>query len=235
MSQGQGNVNFPVQSSIKSFTVMSPDLCMADEGSYFVAASAAAGVANTASTDTLAKTQLNPNLVIQNTWPQSGVVNAMNIYLRYIKVTVVAVPGGPPASWNYGMFLDNLTNKLTTAATVLTSYNTNSASGVASKAYISVGANTCVTGGPSYRVVGQNQFCGAIPVVLDQWIFCFGQPEGSGTMIGTTTLVSQRTVAMPPVVIAPGWFFTMGTWATSYSTATTYAWEIGYVERPQGQ
>ena len=233
MSQGQVNPNFPITTSNKTASILPPDCVMSDEGSYFVASSVNAGVVNTGSTDTLAKTQVNPNLVIQNQWPAAA--NAMSIYLRYIKINVVTIPTGP-ASWNYGLFLDNLTNKITTPATVLTPYNVNSNSGVLSKAYISVGANTTVTGSAAVRVLGQTQFCGAIPVVLDQWVFTFGEPSGSGGFIsGATSTVSMRIIPLAPVVIAPTWTFTLGTWATTYTTASQYAWEIGFVERPSGQ
>lgn len=234
MSQGLGNPAFPSSQSGKVLSVFKPDAVAADEGSYYVAQSAVAGVVNTGTTDTLAKTQLNPNIIIQNTWPQAGVVAAMNIYLRYFKITVVTIPTGP-ASFNYAFWQDNLSNKLTTAATVLTPYNVNSASGTLSKAYISVGANTTVTGGPQNRQTGAGQIVGAIPVALDQWLFTFGDTMSQGAEIGTTTLVSSRTIACAPQIIAPGWSFIMGTYAASYTTASQFAWEIGFIERPQGQ
>lgn len=234
MSQGQGNAAFPSSQSSKVLSVFKPDVVAADEGSYYIAQSVVAGVANTASTDTLAKTQLNPNIIIRNLWPASGVVASMNIYLRYFKITVVTIPTGP-ASWNYAYWQDDLTNKLTTAATVLTPYNVNTASGTLSKAYISVGANTTLTGGVNNRQTGAGQIVGAIPVALDQWLFTFGDTMSQGAEIGTTTLVSSRTVACAPQIIAPGWSFIMGTYAASYTTASAYAWEIGYIERPQGQ
>jgi hypothetical protein len=230
MSQGNANPNFTTSNSGKVLSVLPPDHVAADEGSYFVAQSVVAGVANTGSTDTLAKTQLNPNLVIQNGQSAGG----YNIYLRYIKITVVTIPTGP-ASFNYAFWQDNLSAKLTTAATVLTPYNVNTSSSVASKAYISVGANTTVTGGPSNRQVGAGQIVGAIPVALDQWVFTFGDTMAQGAEIGTTTLVSSRTIACAPVVIGPQWFFLMGTYAASYTTASQFAWEIGFVERPSGQ
>lgn len=231
MSQGQPNANFPISGSIKVMSMFTGDLAAADEGSYFIAQSVVAGVANTASTDTLAKTQLNPNLVIQN---QQAPGSGYNIYLRYIKITVVTIPTGP-ASWNYAFWQDSLSNKLTTAATTLSPVNANGASGVLSKGYISVGANTTVTGGPNNRQTGAGQIVGAIPVALDQWLFTFGDTMSQGAEIGTTTLVSARTVACGPQIIAPGNFWLMGTYAASYTTASQYAWEIGFIERPTGQ
>jgi hypothetical protein len=233
MSTGLGNVNIPLSASSKVAPIFNPDNTAADEGSFFVAQSVVAGVANTGTTDTLAKTQLNPNLVILNQWSPAGGVNSMNIYLRYIKITVVTVPTGP-ASFNYAFWRDNLTAKLTTAGTVLTPSNVND-NGPLSKAYISIGANTTVTGGPNNRQTGAGQIVGAIPVALDQWLFTFGDTMSQGAEIGTTTLVSSRTIACAPQVINPGWFFLMGTYAASYTTASQFAWEIGYIERPQGQ
>lgn len=231
MSQGQPNLNFPISGSQKVLPIFNADQSAADEGSYFVAQSVVAGVANTGTTDTLAKTQLNPNIVIQNPWPAGS---GYNIYLRYIKITIVTIPTGV-ASFNYAFWADNLTNKLTTAGTVLTPYNVNTGSGTASKGYISIGANTTVTGGPANRQTGAGQIVGAIPVALDQWLFTFGDTMSQGAEIGTTTLVSSRTVACAPQIIGPQWFWQMGTYAASYTTASQFAWEIGYIERPTGQ
>jgi len=48
--------------------------------------------------------------------------------------------------------------------------------------------------------------------------------------------VSARTVPMAPVILAPGWWFTLGFWGASQAaSADTYGWEIGYIERPSGQ
>jgi hypothetical protein len=55
-------------------------------------------------------------------------------------------------------------------------------------------------------------------------------------LIGTATVVSARTVPLPPVILAPGWWFTLGFWGASQAaSADTYGWEIGYIERPSGQ
>src|SRR6266850_2807814 len=231
MSQGQGNVSYPITTSQKFSPIFTGDYAAADEGSYFVSTLAAtASTAVACTTQALADT--NPALGIFNGQSAGG----YNIYLRYIKVKVTVV-GGSNTSKNYSALVDNLTVKLTTAGTALgTPASVNTSSSVLSKMSGNGGVNIAAAQTQNGRRVGDGQIVGAVEVAFDEWVFDFASPVMGKNLIGTTTLVSARTIPMPPVILAPGWIFTLGFWGASQAAAAdTFGWEIGFIERPQGQ
>jgi len=231
MSQGQPNTNFPVSGSSKIMSVFSGDYAAADEGSYFVST-----LANTASTAVANTTQ-----ALADTNPALGMFNGasaggFNIYLRYIKIRVTVV-GGSNTSKNYSAIVEQRTDKLSTTGTALgTPINVNTGSSVLSKMNGWGGVNIAASANSTLRRVGDGQVVGAVEVAFDEWIFDFAPPVMGKNLIGTATLVSARTVPMAPVILAPGWWFTLGFWGASQAaSADTYGWEIGYIERPSGQ
>lgn len=232
MAQGSPNLNISTSSSTKVMTVFAGDFAASDEGSFFVSTLAAtASTAVACTTQALADT--NPALAINNTQPAGG----SNIYLRYIK-TFNTVVGGSNTSKNYSMLVDNIAAKLTTTGTSLgTPANVNTASGTLSKMVGSGGVNIAAAQSPQGRRVGDGQVTGAVEVIFDEWIFVFGQPVYTGDGApGTMTLVKRVTIPCAPVIIAPGWWFTLGFWGASQAaSANTMRWEIGYIERPSGQ
>lgn len=235
MSQGQANPNVPVAGSSNVRSIFSGDYALADEGSYFVttlAATASTAVANT--TQALADT--NPGLALFNGNGASPTGNGYNIYLRYIKMKVTAV-GGSNTSKNYSAIVDNVLAKLTTIGTALgTPQNVNTGSNVGSRLQGWGGVNIAAALGAQGRRVGDGQVVGSVEVAFDEWIFDFGSPTMGKNLIGTTTLVSARTIPMPPVILAPGWWYTLGFWGASQgAVADNYGFEIGYFERPTGQ
>lgn len=232
MSTGNSNLNsIQVSSSSKVMNIFAGDYAAADEGSFFVTT-----LANTASTAVACTTQAladtNPALGFFN----GNSVGGYNCYLRYIKMRVTTV-GGTNTSKNYSAIVDNVAAKLTTIGTVMgTPQNVNTGINVQSKAQAWGGVNIAAAAGTNVRRVGDGQVVGAVEVAFDEWIFDFGPPVYGKNLIGTTTLVSARTIPMPPVILAPGWWFTLGFWGASQAAvADTYGWEIGYVERPAGQ
>ena len=231
MSQGQGNANYSISTSQKVSPIFTGDYAACDEGSYYVSTLAAtASTAVACTTQVLADT--NPSLAIYNGQAAGG----YNIYLRYIKATITVV-GGSNTSKNYSALVDNLTVKLSTTGTALGApQSTNTASSTLSKMSGYGGVNVAAAQTAQGRRVGSGQIVGAVEVAFDEWVFDFASPTMGKNLIGTTTLVSARTVPMPPVILAPGWWFTLGLWgAAQAASADTIAWEIGYIERPVGQ
>lgn len=233
MSTGQNNPNFSLSSSSKVLNIFSGDYAAADEGSYFVstlANTASTAVANT--TQALADT--NPALGIYNGQPT---VAGYNLYLRYIKMRVTVV-GGTNTSKNYSAIVEQRTDKLSTTGTQLgtpanvDTTSNNLAQGVA----LYGGVNVAASANATNRRVGDGQVVGAVEVAFDEWIFDFGSPVMGKNLIGTTTLVSARTIPMAPVKLGPGWWFTLGFWGASQAAAAdTYGWEVGFILRPTGQ
>lgn len=229
-----GNPNISQAGSTNVRPVLSPDYAMADEGSFFVttlAATAATAVACTS--QALADT--NPSLALFNGNGAAGVGNNYNIYLRYIKAKITVV-GGSNTSKNYSALVDNTLAKLTTTGTALgTPANVNTGSNTKSQLQGWGGVNIAAAQSANGRRVGDGQVTGAVEVAFDEWIFVFGEYPAK-SLIGTTTLVSARTIPMPPLVLAPGWWYTLGFWGASQAaSADTFGWEIGFVERPTGQ
>ena len=231
MSQGQANANIPISGTSKVMPIFVGDYGAADEGSYFVST-----LANTASTAVACTTQAladtNPALYIFNGQSAGG----YNIYLRYIKMRVTAV-GGSNTSKNYSALVENTAAKLTTTGTALgTPVNVNTGSAVLSKATLNAGVNIAASANATSRRVGDGQVGGAVEVAFDEWVFDFGAPVMGKNLIGTATLVSARTVPCAPVILAPGWCYTLGFWGASQAaSADTYGWELGFIERPSGQ
>lgn len=235
MSTGQANSSFPFSGSSKVMSIFAGDYGVADEGSYFVstlANTASTAVANT--TQALADT--NPALGLFNGGPTTGANPGFNIYLRYIKMRVTVV-GGSNTSKNYSAIVEQRTDKLSTTGTALgTPVNTNTNSSVLSKMVGYGGVNVAAAANATLRRVGDGQVNGAVEVAFDNWVFAFGEPVSAMSQIGDQTKVGIKVISMPPIVLAPGWWFTLGLWGASQAaSADTYGWEIGYIERPTGQ
>ncbi len=230
MSQGQANPNFTISGSSKNIPMLSPLYGLADEGSLFVSTLAAtASTAVACTTQALADT--NPAIGIFNGQSAGG----YNIYPLCLKMKVTVV-GGSNTSKNYSAIVEQASGKLTTTGTAMgTPVNVNTGSSVLSKATLNAGVLVAAAAGPTLRRVGDGQIVGAVEVAFDEWIFTFGEAANKN-LIGTATLVSARTVPLPPVVLAPGWIFTLGVWGASQAAAAdTFGFELWYAERPSGQ
>jgi hypothetical protein len=185
-------------------------------------------------TQALAKT--NPVLAIINTSVPGG-TNSYNLYLRYVKLLITAVTTGNTTVQHVGT-LDNLTPKLTTTGTLLsTPSNTNSAYNNLSKAVIYGGVNIAGADTSNARTVHTGTVANSIQIILDSYLFAFGEPITAGSnMLGVVTSVKQIVIPLPPVVVAPGWTYTLGLWGLSWAaTAQNYTIDVGYIERPTGQ
>ena len=235
MSQGVANTSYPVSGSTKVSSIFPGDYGACDEGSFFTANLAAtASTAVALTTQALGKT--NPALAIVNPYPVGG-AQSYNIYPRYIKILLTVVVAGATTAQHVGT-LDSLNPKLTTVGTALGgATNTNSASGITSRAALYAGVNIAGTDTANARTVHTGTIANSIPIALDSWTFAFGEPvTAASSVIETAATVKQMLVPLPPVVIAPGWTYTLGFWGASWAaTALTFSIDVGWIERPQGQ
>ncbi len=236
MSQGVTNTNYAVSGSTKVSTIFPGDYAACDEGSYYTASlSATASTAVATTTQALAKT--NPSLAIINNYPV-GSANSFNVYLRYAKFLMTAVTTGATTAQQVGT-LDNLVPKLSTTGTAFTTgpVNTNSASGTTSRVSLIGGVNVASADTASARTVHTGVVANSIPIILDSWTFAWGEPVSAAmSVIETAATVKQLLIPLPPVIIAPGWTFTLGFWGTSWAaSAPTYQIDVGWIERPAGQ
>jgi hypothetical protein len=231
MSTGKANGDYSLTASSKVSTIFGGDLAASDEGSYFVSVLApTASTAVACTTKALADT--NPALALFNDHPTGG----YNVYLRYIKANMTVVAGSN-THLAYSAICDNVLANLTTLGTVIGApVNVNTSSGTTSRIIGYGGVNVKGTTSQSGRQVGSGQVEAGLPVAFDEFVFCFGNQDLSGGMVGTQTLVKRIVVPCAPVIIAPRWWFTLGLWGASQAaSAATIGWEIGFIERPAGQ
>lgn len=235
MSQGLQNTNYAVSGSTKVSMIFPGDYGACDEGSFFTASQGAtASTAVATTTQALAKT--NPVLAIINPYPVGG-PGSYNMYIRYIKLVMSVVSGSSAFIAHVGT-LDNLNPKLSTVGTAFTvgPNNTNSASGTTSRATLVGGVNIATADTSLGRTVHTGFVTNGLPVAFDNYILAFGEPVGTANLIGTMTLVKTMVIPVPPVIVAPGWTYTLGLWGTSTAaSAATYYMDVGWIERPQGQ
>jgi len=234
MSLGSPNLAVYTSSSNKGIVIFPGDYGACDEGSFFTA-NLPAQIAHAVATITPTLAKANPILAITNSATPGGPF-AYNIYLRYIKVLITGVTTGATTVQHVGT-LDSLNPKLTALGTAFAApRNTNSSSSTSSKALLYGGVLTATADTSAARTVHTGTVANSIPIILDSYTFAFGEPVSAGQLIGTTSLVKQILVPLPPVVIAPGWTYTLGLWGLSWAaTAQTYTTDVGWIERPTGQ
>ena len=216
-------------------TVFFGDYAAADEGSYFTATIGTATASTAVAVTTQALGTSSPHIVVQNTNPSGG----YNVYLRTIKLRVTTATTGITSVNHVGVLNPN-SGAFTTVGTAFgANSNVNGASGTTSRIGIYGGVNVCTTvaSSPGARIVHSGPVTSIIPIVLDQWQFCFGNGTGGNTwnaVIGTTT--AFVSVSCGPVIIPPGWFYTFGLWGPAWAaSAPSYLYDIAYIERPSGQ
>lgn len=234
MSQGSANPNVAVASSTPFRAIFAGDYGAADEGSFFT--SWLGATANTAvAVTTQALGTSSPHIVIQNQQPAGG----YNIYLRSIKLRITTATTGVTNVNHVGVLSPVLTSWTTQGTALNGPTNVNGSSGTTSRALVYAGVNVVTTQGsvPASRIVHTGPVTSIIPIVLDQWMFSFGDAavgNSFGTVIGTTT--SFISVALPPVIIPPQWLYTFGLWGTSWAaSAPSYTQDVAFIERPSGQ
>lgn len=231
MSQGQVNPNIGITNSSKVMVMFPGDYATADEGSFFT--SYLGATANTAvATTSQALSITSPSLVIHNLNPLGG----YNMYLRYAKFFMTVVTTGATSA-NHTGIVDSMPAKLTTTGTTMSvPNNTNSNSGVLSGAVLIAGVNIAAALSPAGRIVHVGQVTGSIPIAFDEWILHYGQPVFGGDMVGTQSNPKRIAVPLPPVIVPPQFWYTVGFWGASWAaSAQTYGIEVGWIERPAGQ
>ena len=215
------------------------DTGLADAGATFVAVTPTpgTGIVGFATPTTFAIGELNPLLIIIN----AGNLNIYPLYFRML-VTVAPVAGVLPY---LSVFIDQLAGRTAVQATALTVSNTNigsqlgvgsqagfNPSAIKSGAQIAVGVNTLTAATSQRRIVGNARMRGTLPVVSDTYGLSFGSPDPvSAGMPIEGTLILDRTINMPAIVLGPGQVMGVVYWAASNSTGVTAEIEFAYGER----
>lgn len=204
---------------------ISPDqFAIADIGQYFAANNAQTGIATAAAPTSFSAT--NPFLAIVN----KDSVNGKNIYLDYVTLLATAA-GTAGASLQVAVTLDN-TNRYTSGGTDITAniVNTNGNAGTKSIAQVVAGNITASSATGNVRTVVGNRFLkGAIPVAGDEYTLKFGGVDAPAAIQIST--ISKVAINVPKIVIPPGWTALIHIWLPSQSGASSYAPELGWIER----
>ena len=234
MSTGAPNPGVSSASSSLVRPIFFGDYAAADEGSYYTAwLAATAGTAVATTTQALGTT--SPAIVVYNQNPVGG----FNIYMRAIKLRMTTVNTGSTTIEHVGVLAPNISNVTTKGTALSAPASVNSNSGTSSGAIIYGGVNVAVapTAIPGSRIVHTGPVTSIIPIVLDQWKFSYGDVitgAGFSAVIGTTG--GDLNINLPPVIIAPQWYYTLGFWGASTSTtAPVFRIDVEYIERPAGQ
>lgn len=205
-----------------------PDMHNAvDEGNYFVANNDQTGLANAAAPVAFSAT--NPFIAIYNrdTGP-----TGKSIYLDFLTL-VNTVIGTAGADIQFALTLDNGLDRYTSGGTDLTAlhiFNPNGNSGQASIAKVRAGNITAAAATAAVRtIVGRRYLKGAIPVVGDEYTIKFGGVDAP-SFIGVST-IAKVLVNVPKIVIPPAGSLLLHLWLTSQSAASSYAVEMGWIER----
>lgn len=225
---------FRDQMVIPLFPGMQP---MADEGSYFVAGSAAiqgastttvqpgTGLATIAAPTTFVDTAPFILLKNNNAVPSSGV--GTRIILDYIKLkTTAAGTAGTSIRWLSALDAANPL-RYTSGGTILVPSNVNQDDGNVSGATIYAGPIVATArNGGARAPFGNILLKNAIGAAGDSWLIRFASPDGQNTLPGTVGMETH-----PPVVIGPQQIYTGHLVIPAQSAASSYEIEVGYIER----
>lgn len=231
MSTGVPNPDIGSKTSNLTRSIFPGDYAAADEGSYYSAwLGATANTAVAVTTQALGTT--SPHIIVQNAQPAGS---GINVYMRSIKLRITTATTGITSVYHVGVLTPTAPTTLGTALNG--PLNVNSSSGTTSRALIYAGVNVAPTPTGLARIVHTGPVVGIIPIVLDSWTFSFGEPVSYGAALqeaATTTKVIS--VAIPPVIIAPQWYYTFGLWGPSWAaSAPAYTQDVTFIERPSGQ
>lgn len=199
----------------------------ADEGSYFTVNNGQTGIANAAAPTSFSAT--NPFLLVYNKETGSNAI-AKRIIMDYLALlnTVIGTGG---ASVQFAITLDQ-GNRYTSGGTDLSSLivNPNGDEGGSSIAKVYAGNIVAAAASGSVRtIVGNRYMKGAIPVAGDQYSVKFGGVDAPSFIGISTILCSLNNV--PKVIIPANWSMLLHLWLPSQSAASSYAPELGWLER----
>ena len=206
--------------------ILSDDYVAAEEGKFFT--SFLGATANTAvATITVALGQTSPSLVVFNGQPEGG----KNLYMRYAKFSITTAQTGSTSMQHVGVL--NSGSVHTTVGTAMSApVNVNGDSGVGSLTKLYGGVNVMSTPAAAGRVVHTGEVDNSIPIVLDTWNLVYGEQGVADVKIGTMTAVKHITVPLPPVVVSPQQYYTLGFWAVATdATAATLRMNAGWIEQ----
>src|SRR5579872_531861 len=199
----------------------------ADEGSYFLATNPTpgTGLATIAAQASLADTA--PFILIRNGNPTGG----KRIYIDQVMLIVTA-PGTAGTAIHFAAKIDATPGaRYTSGGSTITPVNVNGDDGNQTNATIYAGTIVATAAG-NPKLLSHRLVRPVIPVIGDTYVFNFaGAGSGVGGLVPSGTAISQQNFDVSPMVIGPGQWGQIHIWLPSQSAASSYEFELGYIER----
>jgi hypothetical protein len=197
---------------------------LADEGYYFVATNPTPGTPIAFAVNAAVSETAGYFLSVQNTQPANG----RRIYLDYLRL----ICGVAPASATAGdMFVKLDSAGFTSGGSAITPVSPNYDSAATSIATVNAGALTTAAR-VAARLVARARLRTVIPVIGDEWVFSFANPELSASTVQNGTNPQRMPIGLPPVIIAPQAFALIQLWFVgNVTTPGSFEFELGMVER----
>lgn len=205
---------------------LTPDMfAITDLGQYFCVNNAQTGIATAAAVTAFSAT--NPFVNIFN----SDAIGGKKLYLDFSTLINTNIGTGG-ADVQVAVTID-ATDRYTSGGTVLTTSIVNpymDGSNV-SVAKVRAGNLTVAAATAAVRsIVGRRYMKNAIPVVGDEHTIKFGGVDAPN-FIGLASLMTKTLINVPKVIIGPQESAFIYLWSTSQSGATSWAPELGWIER----
>jgi len=212
---------------VYTMTPLPPKQVLADEGAYFTANNAQAGLAlNISATGFLSAV---PYLMVYNGAQPSAA--GTRVYFDYATLSTTAT--GVSGSNVQIAIVTDTGNRYVSGGTNLTSniVLANQDSGMRSQCQVYCGVLAVSTPtGTARTVVGNRMLSSGSPVIGDEYSILFG-PTDIQQQINIST-IKKTTDSVPPIVIGPNQSMLLYVWEpTMATTGSAYAPEVGWVER----
>lgn len=206
---------------------------LADEGSFFVANNAQAGIAMTT---TVAFSAVAPFLIVYN----GNAAGGKNIYLDQLNlITTAAGSAAAALTLIQAAAVIDTGNRLSSGGTALTGKSVNMVLNPSTGAVITAGAPVATAATGSARTIAGLRTLRPVvsatvaDVVGEMKVLNFGAVEGGSA--GTITIANANIipVSLPPIVIGPGQSALVYVFYAAATTpvAASYAPELSYWER----
>lgn len=197
------------------------------EGTFFSAKNATPGTAITMQASVQAYAATTPSIIVTNL---SSASEDKLLVLDYIRIMALTVPGGS-GTQRYDARIDNIA-RYSSGGTVLTPTNQNINSSNATSSRVYVGALTAAAASSSERLCAAGIARNGVGLAGDYFHFDFmGRDAGGNFLEPATTVGANRVIPMPPVVLGASQSFLLNWWGASLTTAATWEFDIGFVER----
>lgn len=199
---------------------------VADEGSYFNAINPTPGT-GIAQTIQTSFSGTNGVLTVRN---GTAGAHQKRLFLDYVRLIPTVAPASATRS-ELLISLDDSTRYSSGGSSITALPNANMHSTDTSNAVVHFGALTLSAETANVRRIARAQLRAAIPVVFEEYVIRFAQPEPvAGTMAGTTAL--RSVIPVGPAMLGPGHSLQVHLWHPSNATtAASWEFELGWWER----